>query len=99
MTRINWSTTTEDGQLIQKITDRAVRTYKELGVKVDYQSVMMDITACHLNGCPLDLVAMLTADDFNFGHDISGIARYIDRDTGKLTQCFLPRFALKNGRG
>ena len=36
---------------------------------------------------------MLAADDFNFGHDVFGIYRHLDRTTGKLMNCFVPRFA------
>jgi hypothetical protein len=53
----------------------------------------MDITACHLNGCKLDLAKLLAADDFNFAHDVLGIRRHIDRETGQLMNCFRPRFA------
>lgn len=52
----------------------------------------MDIRACHANGTPLRLEELLRADDGNFGHDVFGIRRYIDRTTGQLTDCFLPRF-------
>lgn len=53
----------------------------------------MDITAAH-KACPLDLDAMsTTADIGQMLHDVCGIYRHLDRDTGKLTGCFLPRFA------
>lgn len=55
----------------------------------------MDITATHANGCPLKLAELLAADDFNFSHDVAGIYRHLDRTTGKLLDCFLPRFAQK----
>ena len=58
---------------------------------MDYQ---MDITATHANGCPLDLERLLDADDFNFAHDVFGIARHLNRDTGQLER-FLPRMAAK----
>jgi hypothetical protein len=51
----------------------------------------MDITATHLNGTPLDLDKFLKFDSPDFGHDIYGIMRFIDRNTGKLTNGFLPR--------
>jgi len=53
----------------------------------------MDVTACHVNGCPLKLQELLEADDFNFSHDIFGIRRHLNRETGQLENCFLPRFA------
>lgn len=53
----------------------------------------MDVIAVHMNGRPLRLEALLAADDFNFAHDVFGIRRHLDRDTGELTQCFVPRFS------
>lgn len=53
----------------------------------------MDITATHLNGCPLQLQKFLDADDFNFAHDLVGIVNHMDRSTGQLIRCFLPRCA------
>lgn len=45
------------------------------------------------DGCPLKLEALAKADEANFAHDVFGIRRHIDRETGKLGDCFLPRFA------
>lgn len=56
-------------------------------------SLTMDLSACHANGCPLDLEKLLAFDDFNFYHDIWGIRRHLNRTTGKLENCFLPRCA------
>jgi hypothetical protein len=53
----------------------------------------MDICATHLNGCPLKLEELLAADDMNFAHDVFGIRRHIDRTTGELQDCFVPRYA------
>lgn len=52
----------------------------------------MDITACHANGMPLDLERLAAADDFNLIHDAFGIARHLDRESGALRDCFVPRF-------
>lgn len=90
---IKWKTTKKDILVISKIANRAIALRPQK--KIDLE---MDITACHLNGCPLDLERMLKADDFNFMHDISGISSHIDRTTGKLLNCFLPRFAKTKGR-
>lgn len=78
-----------DTALIDRIVERAAASGL-LGS--DRLSLEMDLTATHLNGCPLDLGALLGADEFNFAHDVCGIQRHIDRNTGKLTRCFLPRF-------
>lgn len=79
--------------VISKIAARAVCLALDAGVAYKHQDAMMDIEACHSNGCPLKLHELLEADDANFGHDVFGIRRFIDRETGKLTQSFCPRFA------
>lgn len=53
----------------------------------------MDIRAAHANGTPLNFDKFLAFDDFNFTHDIVGIARHMDRETGELGGYFLPRCA------
>lgn len=84
---INWTTTNQDRQLIKAVAGRA----KELLPDADIVDLKMDVTACHLNGTPLNLKRLLGFDDFNFLHDIVGIARHIDRNTGVITNQFLPR--------
>jgi hypothetical protein len=90
---VNFKTTKQEYELIIKIAKRANLIYRENGVLIDPVHIMMDLTATHLNGCPLKLQAMLDADDLNLMHDIAGIDRHLDRDTGKLTGCFDPRFS------
>jgi len=84
-------TTKKDKKLIVKICERGWGEVSKF--YTDFIDMMMDITAVHLNDCRLDLPKLLAADDFNFYHDIFGIAQYIDRTTGKLKDCFLPRSA------
>lgn len=87
---IKWNVTGEDEDLIRQIVSRAIDDNKDLIIyRADSE---MDLTACHLNGCPLKLKEFLAADEANFGHDFFGIRRFLDRETGKLTNCFLPRF-------
>lgn len=74
---------------IDKIVERA----RQAGVDRDPTETTMDLSATHSNGCPLDFDKLLAADDFTFLHDILGIARHLDRTTGKLGQCFVPRCA------
>lgn len=90
---LNWATSTEDFNTIVRIVDRAIALAKPLRVKLNRHSLLMDLTACHTNGCPLDLAGLADARDGDFGHDVFGIHRYIDRDTGTLTMCFRPRYA------
>jgi hypothetical protein len=60
-------------------------------------NLVMDLTAADgVNGNrPLDWDRLLSADDFNFMHDIAGISRHINRETGELEGHFLPRFTRK----
>lgn len=61
---------------------------------VDRLSLMMDLEACHCNACPLDLAALLMAlRDIDFIHDVAGISRHLNRDTGQLEDYFRPRYA------
>lgn len=86
---IDWSITKDEAKTIDLIVKRA----KTIAPDLILDGLNMDITACHLNGNPIDLDALLAADDANFGHDVFGIIRYIDRTNGKLTDCFSPRFS------
>lgn len=103
MKLVSFDTTKQDLKLIVRIVDRA----QNLGIvaqpkkgrhredRYDYKRIdcIMDITACHANGCELNLTKLIEADDFNFKHDVVGIANHIDRNTGHLGKCFSPRFA------
>lgn len=93
--QVSFAVSKEDSEIINTITGRAVRLYARHGMKLDAMSFMMDVTATHANGCPLKLAELATADESNFAHDVGGIVRHLDRETGKLGGCFLPRFAVK----
>ena len=80
--------TSEDLDSIQRI---AARTHT-LVSGLDHLSLTMDLGAAHI-ACPMRLDDLAEADDFNFLHDVGGIMRHIDRTTGELTDCFVPRFA------
>lgn len=58
----------------------------------DMLTVEMDLSACHLLN-PLRLSDMLTADRMDLCHDVFGIMRHINRNTGELRNCFSPRFS------
>lgn len=90
---INFQTTREDADTILAIVQRAKAIYKSHEIDLDAFALTMDITAVHVNGCPLKLQELLAADNMNFLHDVSGIHRHINRETGALMDCFLPRFA------
>lgn len=92
---ISFKCSKQDSETIGKIVDRALLLHRNLRIvrPVSRMDMHMDITACHCNGCPLRLRDLLAADDANFGHDVFGISRHIDRKTGRLGGSFLPRFA------
>jgi hypothetical protein len=87
---INWTTSRDDSDTIEKI---AVRARQDLGYSGPPIEIIMDVTAVHANGCPLNLTGLLEADAFNFAHDIDGIRNHVDRETGQLTGGFLPRYS------
>lgn len=74
--------------LVIKVANRANKIFG-----VDRLTIIMDITYCIEGGCNLDLKALSDADEFNFRHDIVGIHNNLDRNTKKLNDCFLPRYA------
>lgn len=98
MKPVSFEVTLEDAGLIERIVKRADVAHREtIGRRMtedERVSLEMDLTAVHANGCPLRLQELLDADNFNFGHDVFGIARHIDRRTGKLRNHFRPRFAV-----
>jgi len=81
--------------LLMQIAQRAAAVSIRFNRHSVYLAIdaLMDVTACHLNGCPLRLQELLDTDTFNFAHDVFGIRRHLSRETGELGDCFLPRFA------
>lgn len=90
---MKWETSKLEHLLIHKIAIRAVTMATD---EYDLLSAEVDITAVHTNDTALDLEKLLKADNANFGHDVFGIRRFIDRKTGKLGGCFSPRCAMCN---
>ena len=87
---INWDKAElQDYELAGDIAVRAATILN----KVNVASLQMDIVAVHINGCKLKMAEMLKADTSNFMHDVCGIAKHLDRATGKLRDCFVPRYA------
>ncbi len=78
---------------IAKIANRAVKIAIKQGANYDYLTASMDIEAVHSNIMPLKLKELLKADNFNFAHDVFGIANHLNRRTIKLENCFVPRYA------
>jgi hypothetical protein len=87
---INWNKIThEDMSMARQAAKRAIKEFPEWS----FMDVEMDIQACHVSGCSLNLGRLLDFDDFNFFHDIVGIRNNLNRENGKLENCFLPRCA------
>lgn len=86
-------TNKEDARTIMEIAQRARAMAAADGQEYTVFDADMDIRACHLNGCRLNLGKLLAADDFNFAHDVYGIRRHLNRETGRMENCFFPRSA------
>lgn len=93
MKTVSFKVSKEDQKIISQIVQRTLEMAAKYNIDYDRITAEMDITACHASGCPLDLAALLKADDYNFAHDVFGIRKDLNRDTGELINCFLPRFS------
>lgn len=91
---VSFKTTKDETIAIGMIVARAAKIASDAGLKIDCMSLSMDLCAVHANGCPMDFYRLLSADDSNFAHDVFGIRRHLDRSSGKLMDCFRPRFAV-----
>ena len=90
-TGIRWNELTrQDAGYIGMIGGRAIKLIYTL----DRMTIEMDISAAHL-GMGLDLDGLLTAPVPDFVHDIMGINANIDRTTGEMLNCFVPRYAAR----
>jgi hypothetical protein len=90
----NLEITKEDFDLAVDVAQRVLREFTNY--PDDQRTLIMDLNACHSNGCPLDFAGLAKANMLDLSHDIYGIRQHINRDTGKLEGCFMPRYALAN---
>lgn len=63
----------------------------------DRLNMIMSLTACHANGTKLDLEGLLKASPIDLSHDVQGVCQNINTNTGKLDNCFLPRYTQGGG--
>lgn len=77
----------------QTAVDRIMERAKRLLPDIPPLTLRMDLAATHAH-TPLRLEEFAAADAFNFAHDMGGIVGHMDRETGELTDCFVPRFAV-----
>jgi hypothetical protein len=78
--------------LIKRIVDRAEQLARRFKQQTPRAAIVLDLVMAHRMQ-PLDLKMLLAADDGNFAHDVFGIMRHIDRNSGVMRDCFVPRFA------
>jgi hypothetical protein len=89
---------------VRQIVRRALEPGTPLAAALEQMGTLspieleMDLVAVHMNVCALRLDELLLADEFNFSHDILGIRRHLNRQTGELGNCFMPRFATRKWR-
>jgi hypothetical protein len=88
---MEFNATQKERKIIGKIARRAA----SLNPAYNHTDAMMDVEAAHCNGCRLKLKELLAAKDSDFGHDVFGINRHLNRKTGNLEDHFLPRYAEK----
>ena len=90
---VKFSSTQKEYGFMDLIWRRAEPLLRENGWDTKKIDFMMDLDATNSNGCKLDLLKLATFPDFDMMHDVCGIMNHIDRRTGKLKDCFLPRCA------
>lgn len=91
----NFTANQADSKLIRQIARRALDSIASLRAQQVFSiDVQMDLEMVHCNGCPLNLKALLKADELSFAKEIVGLRGHVNRNTGKLTGGFLPRFHL-----
>ncbi len=83
------SITRADFDAMRKVADRTERM--DFGFGRDRMTLVMDLEFAHIDCGGMDWDRLLAFDDGDFGHDMAGIAANINRETGKLDNCFLPR--------
>lgn len=85
-----------DLRIIRQITTRSRNLLANMGVDRSSLDIQMDLVATNANGNPLRLADLLAADNTNLLHDVCGIAKHLDRNTGKLADGFRPRHSARS---
>ncbi len=89
------SITKADYANMRAIADRAGKDNGLYGH--DRNTLLMDLVHVHAQ-CPMDFQKLLAFPTLAFDHDMYGIAANINRTTGQLDNCFLPRCTLPSER-
>ena len=76
-----------DEEKLDKIATRWVTLVKSFGLTVNKTAIITDLSIANgRNGNPpLDLDELLAFNDTRFAHDMSGISKYMHRESGKIT--------------
>lgn len=90
-----YSATEEEKDIMSQIVDRVLPIAEQLGAVYYKELLIADMDLCHTNAYRIDLDRMLQGNIGDVGHDVFGINKYLDRSTGELTHCFVPRFAVE----
>lgn len=90
---VSFTVSKREREAIVEIARRAKSIALKHGGDYSMMDAEMDVTATHSNGNPLRLFDLMAADDFNFTHDVFGIRRHLNRETGQLEDFFRPRYS------
>jgi hypothetical protein len=87
--------TKTDYTLINAIAKRTLEIFKETGINpsLDKLDILISLEKCH-EFCPLDLQRFAKAEPFHMIHNVLGILRHLNHETGLLENCFVPRHAV-----
>ena len=81
----------DDVFLIGRIAKRAALLAMDCGNEIEAWQFELCLTESH-ELCPLKLSELFEANDGNFAHDVFGLWQHLDRETGQIKDCFLPRY-------
>ena len=87
---LNWKCSAKDHEALRAVFYRAESLLARHGHAVP-DDLYVDLSAVHCNEGELDLDRLMAAPEVDFAHDVMGIHRHVDRSTGKLGDCFMPR--------
>ena len=94
---VSFDVSEEDRALIADIVERAVAEGLVEDAPDAREWLRLDLSTCKAQGCDIDFARLLGFGPFSFSHDIQGIINTLDRDTGRLMWCFIPRSARGSG--
>lgn len=81
----------------QKYLEAILKRSRQERHDQDPVNTLMCLTACHANGCRLDLERLLNSPKPDFFYDMNGICTYLNKLTGKIdAKNFWPRSAIRS---